>query len=806
MSKSSNKILRKGYPLGIITDGDEYDRPAGSLSILKNMDYDVETGEINIRNSTKNSLLLTGLDIPAGYEIMPNGIKLFSFNEPADTEFCLAALKHNTTGDVKIFVNKWYNPPAASSPINYENHISSVPIGWQSEWIELTFRLAVTGFVKVSNTSFRFNWDNSLNDSTNYYRGWFIYNASSNSYGSVEYDRFACLETSLKNYDPPDYILEGTIQTRQAWGTTQYFDLRNWNDNDNVYLCHYPVAMHKQNDWDDIEDIQLIKTPQAIKLLIGQEGNLWFGFVNKDIKKVTDTSRQNKNKFFGVWFDYDAPPVICSTDYLLITDFKIGVAFKSSDNGGGTTFNVLAFVAVFDGYQPIVINKSILPAGSYNLPSLTLYMSHHYSRRITGIEVFRGDGDNIDIVDTTNSIWDWNIQYTGNNTYRPCYDRDVTAVRADKTEFEGGSSLLNYLQYLFREKFWTKAKFGVYTQGRTFAGGDDETPDGVRYSLFKRDSIYALQNTQDIESGDNDKITAIGLLGIDPIIFKNNSHHAINIEGQVELNWRAINSRSKIGVNYPRNIIRTPYGLIFANNEGIWLISSINADPINLVRKRRLIEYRLIANKGNINGEWYSRHNTLWLQITPNDFWVCKLSQEEQQIGWKNYSFHFEPSGVLVDTEGSLHLYGTDFIYKLRNDDELINAIDADSNGIDYEFEENYSAVDIKSPFHHIESAIGITEVVRDDLVENGNEDPITIKIYGEHDELLFTKVVKWNVVNETKRTIVFGNPNSDRQTAIKVNISGTMNYRKSLKIREIISLVKPVPSMWKEGYSKIAG
>src|SRR3990167_1598940 len=125
--KRGNNIIfkRPGYPLGLITDCDELDRPEGSLSGLNNLDFDIETGKLRTRNSTINSALLTGFSMPAGYEIMVGGLKLFSFNTPVDRQVILLFVK-NSSNDVRIYVNTWYNPPDTTTTNNYENWVKTL--------------------------------------------------------------------------------------------------------------------------------------------------------------------------------------------------------------------------------------------------------------------------------------------------------------------------------------------------------------------------------------------------------------------------------------------------------------------------------------------------------------------------------------------------------------------------------------------------------------------------------------------------------------------------------------------------------
>ena len=195
-------LIRQGFPQGIITDGDPMTRPAGSCSILENADFDIENGVIPTRNPVVASTLLAGLNIPSGYAIMDEGIFAGSFNAPIDRQVIIVVCRNPTTQQNKIYVNVWFNPPAANTdPVgsnnDYENYVSSKAANtWFNEWIELTETIALSGFVKTGTLTFKVT-AGSLSADANKYRGWFVWNKTKWNSGAtyrIKNESFVCIE------------------------------------------------------------------------------------------------------------------------------------------------------------------------------------------------------------------------------------------------------------------------------------------------------------------------------------------------------------------------------------------------------------------------------------------------------------------------------------------------------------------------------------------------------------------------------------------------------------------------------------
>ena len=95
-----------------------------------------------------------------------------------------------------------------------------------------------------------------------------------------------------------------------------------WNNNDEIFLMRYPIMVHKDpvNLKFDFTQVRFIKTNISVKILIGQDGNLWFGFVNKDINTnfKLATIEYNRLKYYGWYMDFESYPYIAQTDSLTL--------------------------------------------------------------------------------------------------------------------------------------------------------------------------------------------------------------------------------------------------------------------------------------------------------------------------------------------------------------------------------------------------------------------------------------------------------------------------------------------------------
>jgi len=832
-TKSGINFNHKGFNAGIITDGDPFDRPDGSLERLINMDYDVETGEVINRNSTELSDIFDGLTIPDGYNIMKGGCKLFSFNDPVNRQVCLVCVQ-DTSNNVRMFVNTWYNPPSDQIYLNstfgnvyrYENAIPvTVPQGWQDEWIELTGTEAIVDFAKTSPLSCTVSGSSLAHHQANYYRGWFFWNATKWNASDSDENRmrsFACIES----YNGTNNF---TIQDRDGDFS---FTAMGWKTRDEIHLVRYPIMVYKGNSTaTGSVDLRLnfvptsknwiLKTDISLEILVGQEGNLWFGFLNKDITPINDADIDYANvmintfKYYGWWMTYQQIPARVNEIGALgstYADYRYGVRCNMAYQAyTDSRISQVACVLVLDFRQRICIFKAYEHGASDNLGILMSYtLSHGYDRRITGAFNYANDAT-ASTEDPNGYEFNFSRPYFNSVANATRYQPLYATPRGYSSQFMTdpptlnpvNNSLQNDIQYVATEAMFVASSIGVFAQGRLFLNNLEQA-DEIRYSLFQTEDVLPLQNKRNIDSTDKDKNVAIDLLGVNPVVFKNNSIHIAGIEGATEAGWRLLEVKGTVGCPYPNSIVRTPHGLMFANDSGVYLLSDAG-EPTNIIRNRRLQEY-LKLDKSNLIGTWYADHSEVWYYTGTDDegrsvFWICKLNKEEKQIGWKEYRFGFDSGDwAIVDTindeDNNLYIVTNKKLIRYKNDDELCTGIDADGNFYEIDLLHNYDMLSSsKDKFHWIEGSM------RFELSDYaGRTQTLSVVIYCEDDTLL--KVRNYDMIENGN--LIFRNGLSNSQRAIKIGIAGTLTGQGVFHFQEANIRVKPLLKPIKSGFSKV--
>jgi len=825
-------IKRPAFPIGLITEGDPLDRPDGSLAIAENVDYDEQTGIIETRNGTVNSNLLDGFTMPSGYNIIPGGLKVFSFNEPIGRSIVLLYIR-DSVNNIKIYVSAWYNPPAPNTdPVgsnnNYENHISSKPVGWNDEWIELTEYEPVVDFVKTGLYSFTVDGSALSYSDVDAYRGWFLFNLTKYNSATTEKVRnesFACIES----YDGGNNL---TVQGRLYRNLN---DL-NWTSGDECILVRFPFLVYEANDITSGElklnftpetNDWLIKTNTSIESLINKDGGLWFGFVNKDTLDLppdtTIFSYQNRCKRYGWWLDYSVPPVMPDTasykynsgsNYSIYFNHKIGLELGVSFSAGASATNSVQMYGValkYDGFQKIMILDGFdKDVDTSKYTNFLFKPYHNYSRRQTALLSY--------LKNTTNEFDDpaySNVASLGvlkkggagqNSVYEPYYDFGAITFSGYfslDSVYATGNTLESDCQYISEEAIYLKSSLGIFAQGRLFVN-DFVDPDAIRYSLFQRESIIPLQNKRSIDSSDKDKVTAINLLGVNPVVFKNNSYHIINIEGQSEVGWRLIHSKSTMGCPYPNTVCRTNYGIVFANEQGVWLLSD-DGEPLDLLGNNRRLEWLALPNKSSFIFQWQPKKKRLWAYVGDNTFWVCTLKPQEGKRGWRNYTFNFTPVDIITDEDNEFYIITADGLaIRVLGDNEMSDGTDADGSVISYHYRENFNTLGRYTPFHHIETVLNFKPINKDSILPNGNMATIELKLLRELDQIIQTKSAQWNVLTQTVESAIMKNNKADRQRALALDVSGDLTWHKKIRFYEINSRIKRVVTQTKAGYKEI--
>lgn len=700
--RRSIEFIRNGS-LGIVTDGDKYLRPHSSMRELSNVDYDNEVNLLKTRNSfhsfTEN--LLSGLEFPDDYEIMEGGIQSFSFNDPIDREVVVLFLKHTVNGDVKIYLNQYYNPPsdqiivgALGSVRRYENADTSRATGWYKEWTELTEYHLLNTFNKLSDLTLSVSGAD-LSTDTNKYRGWFLWNSTKWNTGKTDAIRassFICIE---------DFVNDGTTATITIQKRDAGLRLNGlgWNDNDIVYLIRYPLVVYKAENtstgsidlsmkFTPYGDKWILKTNTSLNCLIGQEGNLQISFLNKDITKISDDDisylavQINTFKYFGWWMDYQqVPKTVAITAGLgaFTIDYRYGLKiFTSGYASTGSQIKAIASVAVLDFTQRICVFKAQDEAGAADTGlTITQLAYHGYSRRITGMRHYTSGSSN-PLEDPIGYNFSHDVKYfnpiANEYRYQPVYASLVgysSLGYTNPTTLNTANATLSAdIGYQPTEDIWTKDKFGTISKDMLLTAGDSEKPDRISYSLVQdgviSEDVFATQNRLSVGGADKDKLTAI--IAQDKIVYavKTNSIHKYVMRNDAA-GFNYLGQITKIGTSYHRTILTTSLGLMFINDAGIWLVDGNK--EINILAESRLQEYYSL-NKDLIFAIWYERKKEAWFFIGDRKVWILKYTQRTRQIGWKDYDLLCDITGFMIDEGSNLWIHTTNLAYRLLSDDQ----------------------------------------------------------------------------------------------------------------------------------------
>lgn len=139
-----------------------------------------------------------------------------------------------------------------------------------------------------------------------------------------------------------------------------------------------------------------------------------------------------------------------------------------------------------------------------------------------------------------------------------------------------------------------KAYFKVCTvcQGRAVIGnvkrevgsGTEIYNDRLYFSQVGRFDSFYKTDWVDLETGDGDQVTALLEFGNEIIVFKQNNMYIWNMGTRDELNWYRRSAYRGYGVLAQQNVVNTPYGVAFTNDNGIYLFRG-QSEPEEISRK-----------------------------------------------------------------------------------------------------------------------------------------------------------------------------------------------------------------------------
>lgn len=270
-------LLAKGFPLGLITDGDIKDKPFESVQGGYNIDY------FGDKTKRRDALeyIQKNLTLPSGYVIAKIQEKNFiDANGSTVTAYIVFATK--TGYPPRIFVTKWYNPAFTSSGKYYQN-AGGGTTGWTDVFTELTEQYSVTTDTdeyQIGKDLFTINLQSTNDDlvskADDYFRGFFVYwnilstprylGIVTGSYQRDNGKHVICIRTSMKpvsgDSDLGNEIYESDLPIS------------------GILLVRYPIVKDIQSG--TIDDISVVDLPNnALAVSFGADYEpLWIGLLS----------------------------------------------------------------------------------------------------------------------------------------------------------------------------------------------------------------------------------------------------------------------------------------------------------------------------------------------------------------------------------------------------------------------------------------------------------------------------------------------------------------------------------------------
>lgn len=802
MAKDRTIPFQRSGAIGVVTDGDPYKRPPDTCNKLVNMDINSEPNKTNVRNRTVLPDAMIGFPtnlFSEGWRIRHNGALFFSFEKPVDSSFLLVALENNS-GDLKLLVNKWFQPAGKGAENTYQDYEnctqgSGLRERWVTGWIDLTTKLT-KNFTKVSDTIVDILWDSSFVDVDNYYRGWFI---KSTQAGLHNEDKIMCIETSKRQLNESGQnVLRLTIQDYRAIDPAySYLDntinMINWVSG-TLNLARYPVIL--DNTYTEINTVKMVKSNLGINIFIGVLGNLWFGFVDKD--RIDTGISRNEHKWWGWWLDTITPTNAFTSEQSSM--FTAGVANGFLIRQPATT---QVYLYPFHWYSRRIrqIDLWTTPAGasiSSVAGSIALDGISHFC-----FYKFSSNANLINVVDPLK-----NAQYFARPYGTPA---SMANVFLDNTASMLGEPLSAYICYLPNESPATADTMATLTKdGALFVAGEEDKNDRIGYSAIQLGrqeqgtSIFPKQNRRAIGGSGLDRIRWILNMQDKVAIVKD--YNIFIIAPKDTGGYRILNTVGDVGSKYYKAIIETDYGIVLANDDSVFLYPLGN--KIDLLQSYRRKEY-LALDKTQLVAKWFPARQEMWLKVSSNQVWLMRISLKDRLISWRNYTFPNSWTIVdfLLDEDGYMHIATENNIVKMLKDNENTDIADyGELNGVSFEYEENLQVIPEKVEtrthrFLLVESKIYFES---EDNNSIGTQD-VTVKVYKNTDSNpMNTRQIFTIPKSRDDGTIIIRHAEGQGLRGFKFNISGQLTNKRELSFSEIRTAGLLLPQPIKAGVNKV--
>lgn len=225
-----------------------------------------------------------------------------------------------------------------------------------------------------------------------------------------------------------------------------------------------------------------------------------------------------------------------------------------------------------------------------------------------------------------------------------------------------------------RGEYW---KDSVVSNNRTFvcnvsikdseSGSDKATasikkfPDRIMYSMPNRFDTFPYDNFIEAAKGDSDHYVAIDAYADRLLAFKVHSLDIINIAGD-DRNWFLEESRQYQGVQHPEAVKRTQYGLIWANEQGLFLY---NGSSITNLKENKISDSVWSSFVGSNTGIIYDQQESMVFIVgsmaSEADAYMCDLKKGNFTL-IKDFAPDVNATGITnsVDTEDNNTLVARD--------------------------------------------------------------------------------------------------------------------------------------------------
>lgn len=185
-------------------------------------------------------------------------------------------------------------------------------------------------------------------------------------------------------------------------------------------------------------------------------------------------------------------------------------------------------------------------------------------------------------------------------------------------------------------------------------------PDRIMYSMPNRYDTFPSDNFIEAAKGDADVYVAIEAYADRLLAYKNKSLDIINIAGD-DRNWFLEDSKQYQGVAHPEAVKRTQYGVLWANEQGLYLY---NGSSITNLKENKISDSDWSGHVGATTGIIYDEQESMAFIVksldNDGDAYMCDLKKGNFTL---LKDFVLDTNDGLtnsVDTEGSNTLIAHD--------------------------------------------------------------------------------------------------------------------------------------------------